>query len=295
MGTVQFGMRYGINNKFGKPTKEETFEMLDIAREKGISIFDTAAAYGDAEEILGSYVSQRKLKETFRVITKLRPNLIEDETRNPQGIVEEEIKSSLKRLNVDTLDGYLLHTPKNFYNKGIMEGLQYCKEIGLVKNIGVSIYEVEHALDVVSSREVDYIQIPYSVFDQRIDKTNFFEIAKKNKVKVHARSAFLQGLIFMSEEEIPNFLEDAKQYLRKYDEIIRKYELTRLEAAMLFSYNNDNIDYFVFGVDNKVQLLEDIDVIQKRVNCQEYLSEIKRSFINIKKSIIFPSLWARKN
>jgi len=291
LGTTQFGLVYGINNQRGKPTKREVFAMLDKAVDLGIEFIDTAVAYGDAEELLGEYgVKQKQL----RVISKLRPNLISDDCPNPEEIVENEIKGSLKRLRLDVLEGYLLHTPENFYNEGIMNGLRICKEKGLIRNLGVSIYEVQHALDSVSTGLIDYIQIPYSVFDQRMDGAGFFELARKNDVKVFARSAFLQGLIFMEEERIPEYLSVAKGYLQKFDEIIQKHGLTRGQAALLFTYFHPGVDYVVFGVDDIEQLVEDVAISRSNIDFRACREELIGSFANIEKSIIFPSLWARK-
>lgn len=294
LGTVQFGMNYGINNKKGQPPKKNVFEMLDIAIEKGISVFDTAAAYGCAEDLFGEYIAERGYRNKIKIISKLRPNLINEDCKKPQAVVEEEIKKSLMKMNIDILDGYLLHTPTDFYNSGIMEGLKRSKEKELVKNIGVSIYELEHAVDVVKSGLVDYIQVPYSIFDQRMDKGDFFESAKKNNIKVYARSAFLQGLVLMNENEIPRHLEHVKEYLKKFDEIIKDYGVTRLEAAIDFTYDHPGVDYWVFGVDNKEQLLQDIEIVTKERLTDEYLKKIKQVLSNIEKSIIFPSLWAKK-
>lgn len=294
LGTVQFGLDYGINNKRGKPIKEDVFEMLDTAIYRGIDIFDTAVAYGNAEELLGEYVCKRACKNKVNIISKLKPNLIDESCKNPEFIVEEEIKKSLTKMNIDILEGYLLHTPTNFYDKGIMEGLIRSKEKGLVKNIGVSIYEFEHALDVVKSGMVDYIQIPYSIFDQRMDNGEFFEKAKDNNVKVFARSAFLQGLILMNENDIPEHLEHVKRYLKIYDNIIKEYGISRVEGAIKFSYNNPNIDYLVFGVDNKEQLLQNIDISENLKVDDMCIKKIKEALVDIEKSIIFPSLWARR-
>lgn len=294
LGTVQFGLDYGINNKRGKPTKANVFEMLDIAIDRGIRVFDTAVAYGNAEELLGEYIISRGYKNKMNIISKLRPNLIDESCKDPQYIVEEEIKKSMIRMNIDVLDGYLLHTPTNFYNQGIMEGLSRSKEKGLVKNIGVSIYEYNHAMDVVKSGIVDYIQVPYSIFDQRMENGDFFEQVRKNNVKVFARSAFLQGLITMNSNEIPEYLNHAKRYLKMYDEIIKKYGITRIEGAINFVYNNPNVDFLVFGVDNKQQLMQDIDIVKKISIKDEFIQDIKEILSNVEKSIIFPSLWAKE-
>lgn len=294
LGTVQFGLHYGINNKTGKPSRAKVFRMLDKVVEKGIEYIDTAAAYGDAEEILGEYLAARKGKVDLKIISKLMPNLITGKDQNPEAVVEHEVRASLSRLNKDYLDGYLLHTPANFYNERILNGLIKCKESGLIKNLGVSIYETKEALDAASSGVVDYIQIPYNVFDQRLNKTDFFKIAKEKNVTVFARSAFLQGLMLMDLGEIPAHLEIAKKHLEEYDQIIGKYNLSRLEASFFFSYANPDIDYLVFGVDNLEQLIEDIGLTEKTIDFAECYSELKDRFLDIDKSIIIPSLWAKK-
>jgi len=291
LGTVQFGLEYGINNPYGQPLKKDVFYMLDRAIEQGIKCFDTAFAYGNAEELLGEYGINRY---KVQVISKLKPNLIEDNDPNTSRIVEDHIVQSLRRIKIDVLDGYLLHTPTDFYNERVIEALQCCRNKGFIKNFGVSIYETGNALDVVKSGIVDYIQVPYSIFDQRLDQTEFFTLAKENNVVVFGRSAFLQGLILMEEDKVPEHLVKAKTYLRQFDDIINKYNISRVEAAFLFSCAHSGIDHVVFGVDNIGQLQEDIYISRKDLDFAECRKELSRCFQTIEKSIIFPSLWVRK-
>lgn len=294
LGTVQFGLDYGVNNKVGKPNKSVVFEMLDIAVDRGILYIDTAAAYGNAEELLGEYLLSRGGKSKFEIISKLRPNLIDNQSKNCEDIIEKEIAKSLRKMNIEVLNGYLLHTPSNFYDSRIIEGLVRCKEKGLVKNIGVSIYKFNHAMDVVDSDIVDYIQVPYNIFDQRMEHDHFFEIAKKNKVKVFARSAFLQGLLLMDSNNLPQYLKHAKVYLDQFDDVLQKYNMSRDEGAIIFSYQNPKIDYLVFGVDNCEQLIRNIDLMEMNECKQDFIQEIKERFYNIDESIIFPSLWEKE-
>jgi len=291
LGTVQFGLNYGVNNSVGKPSQASTFAMLDEALKQGITMIDTATAYGTAEELLGQYAIN---KHHVHVISKLRPNFISKDCPNTEVIVEEQIKASLVRTGLSELDGYLIHTPENYYNKKIINGLRLCKEKGLIRHFGVSIYEIEHALDVVRDGIVDYIQIPYSIFDQRVDQTEFFKLAKENKITVFARSAFLQGLILMAEKNIPAHLAVAKEYLRKFDQIINKHGFTRIQAAFLFSYTHPGIDYLVFGVEKMEQLRENIELSRRQFDFTDCRQEISNSFRDVSKSIIFPSLWKEK-
>ncbi len=294
LGTVQFGLKYGINNQLGKPSIKKSLEMLDFAFENGIDTFDTAHSYGDAEEILGLFISKNRLKNKAKIISKLRPNILDDKIHDSlHNVIKWEIEKSLKKLNIDFLDGFLLHTSAYIYNEEIVSAFKKCKKEGLMKNFGVSIYEEKEAIYAIEKAGVDYIQVPYSIFDQRLDKTNFFEAAKKNKTKVFGRSAFLQGLILM-DDNVPKGLSEAKKYLKVFDSIIKKYGYSRQEAALLFSLSHEGIDGVVFGVDSKEQLKEDIEIAQRGINeflpCHE---ELKHNFKNLKHNIIFPSLWEK--
>lgn len=293
LGTVQFGLDYGINNFNGKPRREDSLAMLEYAYKKGIRIFDTANAYGDAEDILEEFIKKHNLSDKIQIITKLKPNIINEERSDFYETILENLKESLKRLDRDYVDGYLFHSPAYIRDERLVACLHKLKEKGLVKNIGVSIYEEEDALYAAQLDDIDYIQIPYSIFDQRLNKTNFFEIAKKNNKTVFARSTFLQGLFFMEEDKIPSYLSGVKKYFNELDEIIGKYDLNRQQAALLFSCQNEFIDYVVFGVDNMEQLKEDIEIVEKNTNHQDCIKELKNKFINIEKSIIFPSLWKK--
>jgi len=295
LGTVQFGLDYGINNTAGKPSRKKSLDMLKYAYDNGIRIFDTASAYGDAEEILGEFSKKWGLAKKMGVITKLRPNILDEfPGMKVEDVVRGNLKESLKRLKRDYVDGYLLHTPGYIRNKDVVKALVSVKKSGMAKNIGVSIYETNDAIYAAKLKEVDFIQVPYSIFDQRLDNTNFFQLAKKNKVTVFARSAFLQGLFFVPDKRIPVNLAKVKVYFKKLDKIIGRYGLSRKQAAFMFSYLNKNIDRVVFGVDNIKQLAEDINMAKERIDCKKCIEELRNNFRKIEKNIIFPSLWKKK-
>lgn len=292
LGTAQLGMEYGINNKSGKPDLIKALEIIRRAFEAGILTFDTAGVYGEAEAILGQAVITFNLKDRIKVISKLPANIGREDRRNIGKEVEVEVHRALKRINLEILDGYLLHNPLDLHNPEIMDTLEQCRKKGMVKHLGVSIYEEKEALDATESKAMDYIQIPYNIFDQRLNKTNFFDIARGNDVKIFARSPFLQGLLLMKTEELPSYLLPAKAYLEQIDEIIRKYGYSRLEAALLFSYTDKNIDYVVFGVDNLEQLDEIIGIAEgKSDNFADCKKELTSRFESVEKDIVMPNRW----
>lgn len=291
LGTAQFGLDYGINNSSGKPPRGEALAMLDLAYEKGIRVFDTADSYGQAEEILGEFTRNRGLGGKIKIITKLKPSPAAGSSTGEA--MADQLRQSLKCLKSDYVDGYLLHSPESIRQKETVSALGNFKKQGLVKNIGVSIYEAADAIYAAKLKEIDYIQIPYNIFDQRLDKTDFFKLAKANGVTVFARSAFLQGLLLMPEEKIPNSLAKVKIYLKRLDEILEKHGISRLAAALLFSLNNDNINYVVFGADKIGQMAETIALAEKPIDCRALTAELKSEFDNIEKNIISPSLWKK--
>lgn len=293
LGTVQFGMNYGVYNKIGRqPTWNESFEMLDYALENGIDTIDTARAYGEAELVLGEYFKNRKDKKNHvRVISKLRPNVI-DKGVDIERVVMEECKNTLQRLKLEKLNGYLLHTPEYIYNDEILSALRKLKNEKYVDNIGVSIYDLKEGMVAIDTGVVDYIQLPYSVLDQRGSKSGFFSKAKKKGVTIFTRSAFLQGLFMMNEKSIPKHLSEAIEYIKIFDNIRKKYGLSKAEALINFVEYEKDIDYLVFGVEKKEQLIEDINVYNKSIDAKDFVDEIKEKIDNVDKSIIFPSLWS---
>ncbi len=293
LGTVQLGLDYGINNPKGRPSKSESLAILARAHEQGIRVFDTAFGYGDAEEIIGEFIAAKKLGDQVRIISKLDPNCVPENSKDVLRIVENGLRASLRRLGRECIDGYLLHTSSYIFREEIVNALHQCKMNGLVKNTGVSVYEEAEALAAARSPLIDYIQVPYSIFDQRLDQTDFFQIAKANGKKVFARTAFLQGLIFMADKKIPERLFEVKKHLRILDGIILRYGLSRLQAALLFPLSHPEIEYVVFGVDTLEQLNNDIDAVLALAPNPECVAELQKHFSRMEKSLVFPSLWKK--
>lgn len=279
LGSAQFGMQYGLFSK-GRPSEDEVFEILNYARNNGIEYFDTAAAYGNAEELLGNS------RTIVKIITKIKPVSLLD---NPN--VAEEIKKSTERIGKRPY-GVLLHTPECIYDKEIVEQLKKAKKDGFTDNIGVSVYEVKHGMDA-AKMGFDIIQIPYSVLDQRFDTCDFFQICRDNDVKVFARSPFLQGLLLADTKEIPDSMAYAIPYVTKFQEIANSWGIEYNEACLLFClYKKPNIYSVIFGVDNLQQLKEDVEIYKNvYAGFDDFWQIIKHEFKDIPRAVILPSLW----
>ncbi len=296
LGTAQLGMRYGLNNATGQPDHQESFAILDTALAAGINTFDTAWAYGTAEDVLGEWIQKSSLANKVFVISKMKPHVLND---YPHGVdsgdvVQSEIEKSLKRLHLERLDGYLLHTPQYMYEDGVVAGLRKAKDAGVVKNIGASIYDEADALHALELG-MDYIQVPYNALDQRLDSTDFFTRAKKAGTTVFARSPFLQGLLVMEPARIPPHLSHARALVERFAQIAERRHMSRLEASLMFSYHSV-AEHVVFGVETRSQLEEVLSAVERFASADtNYAKEIKDAFCHIDHAIVNPSLWSNQH
>ena len=291
LGTVQFGSSYGIQGN-GQPQHEAVYEMLNYATEHGITQFDTASAYGEAEDILGSYVRIYPDKaKGMNIISKLKPDAFKDvDKKEWPRVAVENAKESLNRLGLDRFFAYLFHNAAFIFDNDAVAAIYAVKESGLTDRIGVSIYSPEEAMKALSYPQIGAIQIPYNLFDRRLDRCGFFEQAKENGVVVYARSSLLQGLAVMEPDNLPERVAFAKDYLLQYEAICKEFSVPKLNAAIGYVAQKQGIDYVVFGVDNQKQLEEYISLEDNRLP-DDMIDRIDGAFNSVPEKLVNPVLW----
>lgn len=293
LGTVQFGQNYGINGQ-KQPSVNDSVFMLDYATQNGITNIDTAFAYGTAEDVVGEFLKKKTIaRDKLNISSKLMPNIMDVVSpENYEKKITEQIKNQLKRLNTDYLDVYLYHSARYVYNEALLKALQIVKKQGLARMVGVSVYEPSEVQEGLKSAYVDFMQFPYSIFDQRMLKAGIFELTKKSNTIIDTRSAFIQGLIIMPQEKVPPFLEKAKPIVNKIDTLCKEYNINRVALAISFVKRQEFIDSLVFGVDNIEQLKQDIEYFNKSLP-NNLVDEIASEFKDIETDIVMPSLWKK--
>ena len=291
LGTVQFGLNYGIQGN-GQPHEESAFEMLTYAIINGIEFLDTASAYGEAEKVLGVFFNKNpKMVQRIKVVSKLKPDAFSNNNTDEWSkIAVQNAKDSIDRLCVDKLFAYLFHNATYIFNEKAVEALYEVKRVGLSERIGVSIYTPEEAMKALEYPEIEVVQIPYNLFDHRLDKCGFFEKAKDMGVTVFARSSLLQGLVMMDPNNLPEKVSFAKNYLVQYQNLCKHFGLTSLHMAVGYVGNKYGIDYVVFGVDNLSQLKEYIEIKDNNLPT-DIINFIDKSFIDVEEKLVNPVLW----
>lgn len=262
LGTVQFGLDYGISNTSGQTSVDEVKRILKHAGEAGIQVLDTASLYGNSEDVLGKTIEQ---SNNFRIITKT-PAFTDPITPKDGELLISTFYESLKRLNLKEVDGLLIHQAADLLNKNskeLFDSLQALKESGLVNKIGVSVYTLEQLDSIFSRYKLDMVQLPVNVYDQSILKDGILKNLHSNGVEVHARSAFLQGLLLMPPNELPDYFEPIKEHHHLWYQAIQSADSSPLAAALGFTTQLDCIDTVVCGVNSTEQLEEIIDAVNK--------------------------------
>lgn len=281
LGTAQFGLDYGINNKTGKIPRPEAREILKTAIESGIDTFDTAFVYGESEQILGDFMSSCVNK--INIISKL-PECKYSE-------VGDIVSHSLDRLRMQEIYGFLVHSFKNYKSEPkIWDELIGLRAKGKINKIGFSLYypyELEYILKLNISP--DFIQVPFSVFDQRFSP--YFPALKKKGIGVYARSVFLQGLAFKKPEELGGYFKAVKEKIEQLNFLSKESEIPVFALCLSFALGNNDIDKIVFGVDSLRQLKETTHAPDYILKFNSHILYQLRNLKTDEEKIILPFNW----
>jgi len=282
LGTVQLGLPYGINNVHGQISLDNSLTLLEEAFKSGITFLDTAEAYGNAHEIIGLF-HRRNASTRFNILTKLPHEFAEQ--------IDDKVERYLNDLQVDSLYGFSFHSFDSYKSKikDVCRQLRKLKEKGHINKIGVSVYTNEEAIKSIEDPLIDFIQMPYNLFDNCHLRNEVLEKASNSNKEIHTRSCFLQGLFFMSPESENPVAKSLKEELSLINDIAERYNISIQDLALHYTFKNRMINSVLIGVDNWEQLLQNIISLQRSVP-KEALMEIER--IKIKDiDLINPTLW----
>jgi aryl-alcohol dehydrogenase-like predicted oxidoreductase len=252
LGTVQFGLDYGVSNTGGIASDEEIRAILDYAIANGVNTIDTAVMYGNSEERLGKIGI-----DDFNVITKL-PS-VPVECYDDASWFDRITAQSLRQLDKDSIYGLLLHRPLELLNNGgenIYRHLRNLKSSGRVEKIGISVYEPAELKALIPVFDVDIVQVPFNILDRRLLDEGWLDRLAQKNIEIHVRSVFLQGLLLMEPCERHQKFDAWRSELGCYDLFIRQSGFSRLEACLSFVLSFQQITKVIVGIQSLSQLKE---------------------------------------
>jgi aryl-alcohol dehydrogenase-like predicted oxidoreductase len=295
LGTVQLGMDYGIANTAGKPDYERSSGILDAALEGGINAFDTAAAYGDSEAVIGRYFGS--LPEGAAepiIITKLKTGTdVPLKRKELYDLVRGSVKDSLKRLGRDKVEVLMLHSAQDIdvHGETIVRAMEDIRDEGLTERIGVSVYTPEATEEVLGYKAFDAVQIPVNIMDTRLLKTGILEKLSEAGIIVFARSVFLQGLFFREPESLPEKLKAAIPYLEILSQSAKEEEMTIAQLAFGYVRDLPGVTSFVVGAEEAEQVRENIRLFKAPKISEETTKKLRKEFEDVPEQVLNPGLW----
>lgn len=250
LGTVQFGLPYGIANRVGQPSLAEAARIVADAHAAGVDTLDTAVAYGSSEARLGEIGVA-----DWRVITKLPA--VPDGLTDVRRWVRDSLGASLERLGVSAVTGLLLHRAADLCGRvgpDLGRALRDERDAGRALRVGVSIYDPSELDAIWPDFQPDLVQGPYSVVDRRLDTSGWLDKLAAHGCEVHTRSVFLQGVLLMPSDARPVRFARWPEVWSAWANWLSESGRSPLEAALAHALAHPGISRVLVGVDSVAQL-----------------------------------------
>ena len=288
LGTVQFGMDYGISNDIGRPSYETVCKILKCAIDTGINCLDTARLYGESEKVISRAMSDLGIADRMVLGTKVAhiPDECSDMEADQQ--IRDSVTDSLKALNMESLPLCLLHLEKDFR---YIDALLRLKADGLVRHVGVSVMTPAAAMEIVASGLVEAIQSPVSMLDRRFLDAGVLAAAKKMGVAVFARSTYLQGLLLMDDNETPPYFSEILPVRRRLRSLASEVGTSLAELAVRYVLSLEGVVSIVMGVVSVEQVRQGAEFVDKGPLAPELVQTVEQIVPVLSEDVVRPDKW----
>lgn len=279
IGSAQFDSDYGITNS-NFLNSIEINKIVSYAVKNKIQHIDTSPMYGNSEIIIG------KLKHKLSITTKI-PKFIGEKDEYASWI-ESSLFNSLNNLNIEKLDCLLFHDMNDFnkyFCKKCDKTITKFKSLGLIKKIGFSIYDLSELDEGLRGLTPDIVQLPYSIFDRRIEESSLIQKLRISGTEVIARSIFLQGLLANKDFNFKKKFKDKSEIFYLWHRYCEENAIEPFNACIEFIKNSKYIDGFVIGVSSLKEIIQAANAFKK-------VSTFKPTFEKVyDESLIDPRKW----
>ena len=259
IGTANFGKQYGIANAYGRLSKKSVEEILGLAKSLGVTCLDTANDYGESQKVLGE-IDVRD----WRIVSKI--SSIPPGCIDIPAYVRTQILLILDSLKVSEFDTVLVHNAKYLmggFGDQVFEEIQKAQSKGQVRKIGLSIYD-PNDLELITSRfNLDLVQAPINVFDNRLQDSGWLDRLVSTGTEVHARSVFLQGVLLSAEAQNNAFFKPWKSSFEKWNSFCEATRNTPLTNCIKHVNSYDRVSHVVVGIDSAQNLSEVFDAFSE--------------------------------
>ena len=282
-GTANFAKGYGINKGKGYNQKEIK-NIFNLLKKNKIKYIDTAINYKNVEKKIGKF--NLNFFKIYTKIPKIPANI-----KNIDLWIHNKIMLSLKKTKKIFFEGVFLHSPEQLLtNKKnqIFNSLKTLKKEKKIKKIGISIYDLNILKRIIKEFKIDIIQIPYNLFDRGPEKKKLLKLIKKNKIEIHARSIFLQGILLMDPSKLPRRFKKWKNKFIQLENWCKKNKISKIQTCLNAVLEDKIFDKVLISVENEKQFFQLLNAISKK-NKKKYPENLQTN----EKNLIDPRLWKK--
>ena len=282
IGTAQFGMKYGISNSDGKVTLDEAARIVSVGNEHFVRHFDTAPGYGNSELVLGEILDANSV-----ITTKVSPRTERDSCAKKW--IVDCVNKSRSNLRRNTIDELLFHRSSDLISEFpdvMADVILDLKSSGLIKKIGVSVYDFNDMDYLLDNFQIDIIQIPYNLIDRRLVSRDWITRLKAKNIRVDVRSGFLQGLLLQNSIDRNPYFDQWSNLWDRFQIWQDEHpEISKIEVCLQFIKQTKLIDSLVIGTQAVKEFQEVLKIFE---------NEQIMDFPNIESNderLINPSRW----
>lgn len=301
LGTVQIGAPYGAANLTGLPSAERAIRLLRRAHRSGVRSFDTARAYGEAEDRIGAAFNGSDGPSTITKLDPLATLADNASAAEAEAAVEASVNASLASLKRASLDTLLLHRAAHLSSHGgaVWRRLLRLQKAGVIRRLGVSVQNPDEAFTALSMRSVSHIQLPFNLLDQRWREAGVPGAARaRGDVLIHARSIYLQGILAAEDSALWPKVHgvDAEGTLYMLDTLAQLFRRVSIADLCLAYVRGQNwIHGIVIGMETEEQLDRNLALFDSEPMTMNEIADLEPRLPRFPVALLNPALWPRRD
>lgn len=277
----------GGHNLFPNLSDETGKEVVRTALNNGITLLDTAFAYGNgrSEELIGE-VLQEEAFDRSRVIIATKASHDNGKHNNSPEFLRKSVESALKRLQTDYIDIFYIHFPDEETPKNeAVAALHELKEQGKIRAIGVSNFSLEQLKEANQENFVDVVEERFSLIHRELE-AEMFPYLKENKISFVPYFPLASGLLTGKYAETDTFEESDtrsnrpdfqgerfKKVVEKVDQLkplAKAYDATVAQLVLAWYMKHPQIATVIPGAKQPEQVKANAKAVDIRLSNEDY-------------------------
>jgi aryl-alcohol dehydrogenase-like predicted oxidoreductase len=241
LGTANFGSNYGIDKHCISTSNAN--ELVSFAYKNKINNIDTSFEYNNAHNVLKKF-----FKKKIIIHTKFFLNKKKSLVKINEKITDFNISSNKK------IHSILFHNQKDAL---ILKKIKFLKQLkinGLVKKVGVSVYDLNILTKILKLWTPDVVQIPVNPFNREFISDKILSKLKKKKIIIFGRSIFLKGLLVKNKNKFTKKINQKE--INDWFELCKSNFIHPVKACLDFAKSVKQLDYIIVGVQELRELKE---------------------------------------